>query len=80
MVFMSVVVLTLVFLILRLDDVVAWSYTITLIPAFVLLFIALSYYSVRSFTKKLSTTVLKNPFSIVTNGAKNNAEMDVYLI
>ena len=77
---MCIVILSLVFVILRMDEVISWSYTISFIPMYVILQIGLLYYGIRAFTNKLSPTVLKNPFSIFTNGMKNNADMDTYIL
>ncbi|KAG2379520.1 hypothetical protein C9374_006637 [Naegleria lovaniensis] len=78
--FMCIVILSLVFVILRMDEVISWSYTISFIPMYVILQMGLLYYGIRAFTNKLSPTVLKNPFSIFTNGMKNNADMDTYIL
>ncbi|EFC42326.1 hypothetical protein NAEGRDRAFT_80459 [Naegleria gruberi] len=78
--FMSVIVLTMVLLILRIDEIVKWQYTLIFTPGFLIFLIGLMYYSVRAFTSKLSPTILKNPFSLFTNGMKNNADMDTYIL
>ncbi len=80
-VFLTVVTTGGVFIILKVDNVIQWPWSITLVPWYILLVISELYFVIRSFTKWINQAALKNPFTLLGHGGvKNSVQMDAFVV